>query len=252
MRNLRLLIEYDGSAYAGWQVQPNRPTVQGTLQAALKRLTGTPVRVGGAARTDAGVHAAGQVTTFTTESPHTCATFHRALNALLPRDIVVREVAEVPLTFDARRSATGKTYRYTLLVRADPSPFHRSWTLHVPPPLDVAAMGKAAEALLGRHDFSAFRSSSCEAPHPVRTVWEARFLEDPPFWHFRISAEAFLQHMVRSIVGTLLEVGRGRRPPEEVAAILASRARARAGPTAPPHGLCLEKVHYGERGQDAA
>ena len=252
MRNLRLLIEYDGSAYAGWQVQPNRPTVQGALQAALTRVTGAPVKLVGAARTDAGVHAVGQVANFTTESPHPCGTFHRALNALLPRDIVVREAAEVPLTFDARRSASGKTYRYTLLVRADPSPLHRHWTLHVPPPLDLTAMGEAAVVLLGRHDFSAFRSSACEASHPVRTVWEARFVEDPPLWHFVISAEAFLQHMVRTIVGTLLQVGRGRRPPEEVAALLASRDRARAGPTAPPHGLCLEKVHYGERAQDAA
>lgn len=252
MRNLRLLLEYDGSAYAGWQVQPSRPTVQGALQAALERLTGAPVKVVGAARTDAGVHALGQVANFKTESPHPCATFRRALNALLPRDIVVREAVEAPLSFDARRSATGKTYRYTLLVRADPSPLHRSFSLHVPPPLDLPAMAKAAGALLGRHDFSAFRSSSCEAPHPVRTVWEARFLEDPPFGHFVISAEAFLQHMVRSIVGTLLQVGRGRRPPEQVAAILAGRDRARAGPTAPPHGLFLEKVHYGERARDAA
>jgi tRNA pseudouridine38-40 synthase len=113
-------------------------------------------------------------------------------------------------------------------------------------------MAKAAEALVGRHDFSAFRSSSCEAPHAVRTVWEARFLEEPPFWHFLISAEAFLQHMVRSIVGTLLEVGRARRSPEAMATILASRDRARAGPTAPPHALCLEKVHYEGRARDPA
>ena len=252
MRNLRLLLEYDGSGYAGWQVQPNRPTVQGMLEAALRRLTGAPVRVRGAARTDAGVHAVGQVVNFETESPHPCGTFRRALNALLPRDIVVREVTEVPPTFDARRSATGKTYRYTLLVRADPSPLHRHWSLHVASPLDVPAMAKAAEALLGRHDFSAFRSSSCEAPHPVRTVWEARFLEEPPFWHFVISAEAFLQHMVRSIVGTLLDVGRAKRSPEEVATILASRERARAGPTAPPHALCLERVHYEGRARDPA
>ncbi|HEU5394541.1 MAG TPA: tRNA pseudouridine(38-40) synthase TruA [Candidatus Methylomirabilis sp.] len=252
MRNLRLHLEYDGSAYAGWQVQPDRPTVQGTVQAALARLTGGPVKVVGAARTDAGVHALGQVGNFRTESRHSCATVHRALNALLPRDIAVREVTEVPHAFDARRSATGKTYRYALLVRPDPSPLHRAFSLHVPPPLDVPAMAKAAAALLGRHDFSAFRSASCEAAHPVRSVWEARFLEEPPCWHFVVSAEAFLQHMVRSILGTLLEVGRGKRAPDEVAAILASRDRARAGPTAPAHGLCLMRVHYGERGPEAA
>ena len=252
MRNLRLLLEYDGSAYSGWQVQPDRPTVQGTVQAALTRLTRVPVKVVGAARTDAGVHALGQVASFNTESPHPCATFRRALNALLPRDIAVREVTEVPLAFDARRSATGKTYRYSLLVRPEPSPLQRAFSLHVPAPVDVPAMAKAAESLLGHHDFSAFRSASCEAAHPVRTVWEARFLEEPPCWHFVISAEAFLQHMVRSIVGTLLEVGRGKRVPEEVAAILAGRDRARAGPTAPAHGLCLARVHYGEVGPDAA
>lgn len=247
MRNVRLLLEYDGSAYSGWQVQPDRPTVQGALQAALQRLTGTPVTVVGAGRTDAGVHALGQVANFKTESPHSCATIHRALNALLPRDIAVREVTEVPPTFDARRSATGKTYRYTLLVRPDPSPRSRVWSVHVPHPLDIAAMTKGAAALVGRHDFSAFRSASCEAAHPVRTVWEARFLEEPPFCHFVISADAFLQHMVRSIVGTLLEVGRGKRTPDALEAILASRDRGRAGPTAPAHGLCLEKVHYDAR-----
>jgi len=245
MRRLKLVLEYDGTGYHGWQAQPGLDTIQGTLEAALSRLAGNCVQVMGAGRTDAGVHALGQVASCTAELRLDDSALRRALNALLPRDIVVRQVETVPPEFDARRSARSKTYRYTLLVRDSPSALHARHSLYIPCALDPEAMSRGASCLVGTHDFSAFRAGTCAAATPIRTVTRAGWRPAGEFWEFEITGNAFLQHMVRIIVGTLVEVGRGKRASDDMATILASRDRRRAGKTAPPHGLCLVEVHYG-------
>jgi tRNA pseudouridine38-40 synthase len=244
MRRLKLVLEYDGTAYHGWQVQPGLDTIQGMLEAALSRLAGVSVPVMGAGRTDAGVHALGQVASCTAELRLDDAALRRALNALLPRDIVVRRVETVAPDFDSRRSARSKIYRYTLLVRDCPSALHARHSLYVPYAVNLEAMSLGAACLVGTHDFSAFRAGTCTAPTPVRTVTRAAWRAAGEFWEFEIAGNGFLQHMVRIIVGTLLEVGRGKRATDDVSTILASRDRRRAGKTAPPHGLCLVEVHY--------
>jgi len=244
MRRYKLILEYEGTAYHGWQVQPGLPTIQGLLQDALARIVGAPVSVTGAGRTDAGVHALAQVASFRADTRLDLPTLRRALNASLPRDIVVRQAAEVPPEFDARRSARSKIYRYSILCRDHPSAFLGRHSLYVPHPLEFAAMARAAELVVGTHDFSAFRAGTCTAATPVRTVLRAAWRQDGDLWHFEITANAFLQHMVRILVGTLLEVGRGKHRFSHVREVLASRDRRQAGKTAPPHGLCLVEVHY--------
>ena len=244
MPHFKLILEYEGTAYHGWQVQPGLPTIQGLLQDALARIVGAPVSVTGAGRTDAGVHALAQVASFRADTRLDLPTLRRALNASLPRDIVVRQAAEVPPEFDARRSAQSKIYRYSILYRDHPSAFLGRHSLYVPHPLEFAAMARAAELVVGTHDFSAFRAGTCTAATPVRTVLRAAWRQDGDLWNFEITANAFLQYMVRILVGTLLEVGRGKRPPSHVAEVLVTKDRRRAGKTAPPHGLCLVEVHY--------
>jgi tRNA pseudouridine38-40 synthase len=244
MSQFKLILEYEGTAYHGWQVQPGLPTIQGLLQETLARIVGAPVHVTGAGRTDAGVHALGQVASFRAETRLDPATLRRALNASLPRDIVVRCAEEAPPAFDARRSAQSKMYRYTILCRDHPSAFLGRHSLYVPHPLEFAAMARAAEHVIGTHDFSAFRAATCTATTPVRTVLQAAWRPDGDCWHFEITANAFLQHMVRILVGTLLEIGRGRHPSSHLADVLVARDRRRAGKTAPSHGLCLVEVHY--------
>jgi tRNA pseudouridine38-40 synthase len=244
MRRLKLVLEYDGTAYHGWQLQPGLDTIQGALEGALSRLARAPVPVIGAGRTDAGVHALGQVASCTADLRLDDAALRRALNALLPRDIVVRGVETAPPDFDARRSARSKLYRYTLLMRESRSALEGRTSLHVPYALDLEAMTRGAALLVGTHDFSAFRAGSCVARTPVRTVTQAAWRAAGELCRFEIVGNAFLQHMVRIIVGTLLEVGRGKRSPADVATILDSRDRRRAGKTAAPHGLCLVAVEY--------
>ncbi len=242
--HFRLVVEYDGTDYCGWQIQPNGRTLQGTLEDALSRLLGHPARVAAAGRTDAGVHAAGQVVTFRTERPLTAATVQRALNALTPADIAVRAVDVVAEDFDPRRAAHSRAYLYRVWNRPTASPFWRRYAWHLPLPLDLSAMAAAAAPLLGEHDFSSFRAAGCDARHPVRRVTVSRFEHDGDLLCYQIEATAFLRHMVRNIVGTLVEVGRGQRPADELPGLLAARDRTRAGPTAPPHGLCLTAVTY--------
>jgi len=244
MRRFKLTLEYDGTAYHGWQVQPGLPTIQGALEQCLTRLAGEPVAVGGAGRTDAGVHALGQVAGCSADLRMEPAGLCRALNGMLPKDIAVRRVEEVGLDFDARFDARSKMYRYTLLRRETPSALHARSSLFVPVPLDFEAMAEAAGRLVGTHDFSSFRAGSCAARSPVRNVLAAGWRREGEFWQFEITANAFLQHMVRILVGTLLEVGRGRRRPEALTALLAARERRLAGKTVPPQGLCLVEVHY--------
>ncbi len=244
LRCLKLVLEYDGTAYHGWQVQPGLDTIQGRLEAALSRLAGLPVHVMGAGRTDAGVHALGQVASCKIDVRLDERALQRALNANLPPDIVIRNVATAAAGFDARRSARWKTYRYTLLRRPERSALAGRYSLHVPYTVDMEAMADAGRCLVGTHDFSAFRAGTCGAATPIRTVSRAVWRAEGDVWRFEIVGNAFLQHMVRIIVGTLLEVGRGRRGPGDVQQILASRDRRRAGKTAAAHGLCLVAVEY--------
>jgi len=246
VRRIRLTLQYDGAAYAGWQVQPNLPTVQGALEAALARIAGGPVRVTGAGRTDAGVHALGQVAHFDTELPHADGVWVRALNAHLPRDIVVREAREVPEGFHARYRAESKHYRYRVLNRQVRCPFRRGLTWFVPVPLDVEVMERAARRLVGTHDFTSFRASGCGAQSPVRRldgIAVARAADDDEVV-FDLMGGGFLKQMARNIVGTLVEVGRGRHPPAWAEEVLAARDRRVAGETAAPWGLTLVSVTY--------
>jgi tRNA pseudouridine38-40 synthase len=245
-RTIKLLLEYDGTDLCGWQRQANGPTVQQHLEEALERMVGTPVAVVGASRTDAGVHALGQVASFRTEARIPLHGFRMGMNSLLPPAIAVVAAEEVAEDFHARFSARGKRYRYSILTRSARAPLirHRVWHKGGAR-LDVAAMREAAAALPGERDWSAFRAAGCTARTATRRV-DAVEVAEPEAHRIDIvvRGNAFLRNMVRILAGTLVEVGLGKLAPGQVAEIVESRDRTRAGPTAPPHGLCLEEVIY--------
>jgi len=246
VRTFRLTLEYDGTDLAGWQVQAGATrTVQGELNAALARVTGEVVSVVGAGRTDAGVHAEAQVASVRLATGFAPDALRRALNAVLPRDVAVREVAEAPPDFHALRDARGKLYRYAVWNGASRSPLRARSHHTVAVRLDVDAMREGAQALVGRHDFTSFRAAGSEVLTSERSVSrfdvEARGDGEILFW---VAGEGFLRHMVRIAVGTLLEVGTGRRTPAGVAEALAACERSAAGPTAPARGLTLVRVDY--------
>lgn len=241
---VRLLIAYQGTNYHGWQVQPDEPTLQGIFEEAYFKMTGLKTRVTGASRTDAGVHAAGQVAGLLNLSRHDPAQLREGLNALLPGDVVVLDAAEAPGDFDPRRDAVGKHYRYTIHNSRVRPVFERDFCWHVKKPLDAAAMNSAGACLIGEHDFSAFRGTNCTAKSPVRTLDGLIFRAEPPALILDAWGRGFLKQMVRNIVGTAVEIGRGRWPAAKMAAILRSRKREEAGRTAPAQGLCLVKVFY--------
>jgi tRNA pseudouridine38-40 synthase len=240
----RALLEYDGTDFAGWQFQPGQRTVQLEVESALERLLGHPGRVTASGRTDAGVHALGQVISFVAKVSRSPRAVRDGLNALLPADVGCLDAAPVADDFDPRRDAIDKSYRYAWLDRPGRSPLrrHRAWQLR--DTLDVPAMNAAAQALCGEHDFSAFRASGCSAAHPRRTVYEASVVRVGDEVHFDVRGNAFLRHMVRNLAGTLVEVGLRRRPVEWPGAVLASCDRREAGRTAPPWGLALRCVRY--------
>jgi tRNA pseudouridine38-40 synthase len=244
VRNIRLTLEYEGTAYAGWQVQDHAPTIQAELEAALGVLLKHSVRVTGSGRTDAGVHALGQVANFRTETRIPLRGVLHGLNALLPKDIAVRRAEEVPPVFDSRRSAKEKTYQYFLHVGPVPSAFARRTSWRITGSLDLDALRSAAGRFVGTHDFGAFRSAGCDASHAVRTVHDLWVAERGEFVEIGVRGTAFLRHMVRILVGTLVEVGLGKRPAEAVDELLAKGDRKLAGPTAPPQGLFLKAVLY--------
>jgi tRNA pseudouridine38-40 synthase len=247
LRNIRLLLEYDGTGYHGWQRQLDAATIQGVLEGAVAQLTQAPAAIIGSGRTDAGVHARGQVANFRTESRIPLQAFHQGLNSLLPKDIAVLEATEAPLEFHARKSARAKTYEYRILNRANRSPLYRHYAWWIASPLDLAAMAGAAGLLPGEHDFTAFRASGSDNKNPVRRVLAAEWRQETGGWlSFTITATGFLRGMVRSLVGTMAEVGLGKAPPARLAELLESGARHLAGPTAPPQGLYLVEVFYGE------
>lgn len=239
---LALVVEYDGTEYFGWQVQPDRPTIQGSLEKALTTILGEAVRLEAAGRTDRGVHARGQVAAFSTERSLGLAALHRGVNALCGRGIVVRELSSVAEDFDPRRQARSRIYEYRIRNAPWPSPFSARYSWHVHRPLDVTVMRRAAESLVGQHDFSSFQAADCDSDNPIRRVLESDVHCEGSEIVYRIRATAFLRHMVRNIVGTLVEVGRGDRAVESLPDLLERRDRTLAGGTAPPHGLCLVAV----------
>ncbi|MFE8600616.1 tRNA pseudouridine(38-40) synthase TruA [Archangium violaceum] len=247
MPRLKLTLEYDGTRYVGWQVQPNGVSIQSQLVQALEKLLGERVDVVVAGRTDSGVHATGQVVCFDTPRALPLKAYWKGLNGLLPEDIAVVRAEEVSPEFDPRRWSHGKRYRYRVSNRPSRSPLRRFTHWEVFTPLDVEALRRGAAHLLGRHDYSAFRAADCQAAHAVREVRRVD-IQGTPGDELSVTVEgtAFLKHMVRNLVGTLVEVGKGRRPHTWVAEVLASRERKRAGPTAPAHGLVLEEVFYGD------
>ena len=261
MRTLKLTLAYEGTEFVGWQRQAEGTSVQGALEDALARLAGAPVAVAGAGRTDAGVHAAGQVASAVVDFRHDPETIFRALNAMLPDAIRVLEVRDAPPDFHARFSARSKTYHYRFTNGPVASPFERRWAWHVPWSLDVAAMQAAAALLVGEHDFAAFQSVGTDVRSTVRRLHVSRLADeaideppgtsrhpDPPCGARRLLYEVrgtgFLRHMVRAIAGTLVEVGSGRLDAAGVAALVARGDRRHVGPTAPAWGLCLAAVHY--------
>jgi len=246
MPNIKLILEYDGTNYHGWQAQSGsgRPTVQEAVEKALAVLVNGPVKATASGRTDAGVHALGQAANFTTSSTIPAVNVAKALNRLLPPDIRAIRSEEVPADFHARHCAIGKTYQYRILNRPAPSALLRDRAWHVDRRLNAAAMRRAAAALIGKHDFSAFRSASCSAKNPVRTLRDLSIRKRGDIIEITLKADAFLMHMARNIAGTLVEAGLGRFTPEEVKRILRSRDRGRAGRTAPACGLYLVEVAY--------
>ena len=246
MTNYRLILEYDGTDFEGWQSQSgDRRTVQGCLADAVERITGERVQPNGSGRTDSGVHAEGQVANVKLAASLAPAELQRALNAVLPLDLVVRALDAVPENFDARRDALSKRYRYRIWNGPWRSPHRARTHLFVPRRLDFDAMQRAAQALVGTHDFASFQASGSSVKTSVRTVTRLQGKGAPGGEIvFDVEGSGFLRHMVRNIVGTLLEVGQGQRTSGSMEALLAARDRRQAGITAPPMGLCLMRVDY--------
>jgi len=242
--NIKLTVEYDGTHYHGWQIQPNCESVQAVLERAVSTFLRLPTQVTGSGRTDAGVHALGQVASFCSEKVLSTHRIRRGLNALTPPDVTIKEVEIVLDDFDPRRDARSRVYEYHILNRPTASPFflNRAWHLHEA--LDFEAMHAAIACLMGEHDFSSFRAAGCDAAHPIRKVYRTTLEQRGDLLVYIIEATAFLRHMVRNIVGTIVEVGRGERTPESFQDLLGLRDRTKAGETAPAHGLYLVQVKY--------
>ncbi len=244
-QTFKLIIEYDGSAFHGWQRQKQDRTVQETIERAIGRMTGETITLIGSGRTDAGVHARGQVASFQTTSRLDARVFFNGLNSLLPEDVRIRACEPMPDGFHARFDVRSKHYRYHILNRPLATAIGRQFVWHIRKPLDTMAMTHAADAFIGSHDFKAFEGAGSPRAHTVRTVTESTIrLTEGGRLTYDILADGFLRFMVRNIVGTLVEVGLGKRSAEEIAAIIASKNRSRAGATAPPQGLFLIEVIY--------
>lgn len=255
MRKIKLTLQYDGTDYSGWQIQKNDATIQGLLEDAIFSLTGERSRITGAGRTDAGVHAFEQIAVFETTSTLSLDVVLQALNAKLPMDIMVTESEECPEDFHPRYKAKNKRYSYIISNKVPGSVFLNRYSWQLGFQLNIEAMREASEYLIGRHDFSCFQASGCSAKHPVRELSSITISDLAPFEFitFRIytpvikitiEGNAFLRHMVRNIVGTLVDIGSDKYPPAKIKEILGSMDRRNAGQTAPAHGLFLEKITY--------
>ena len=244
MRNIKLVLEYDGTNYHGWQTQPNLPTIQGTIEDTLAKLTKTPIHIIGAGRTDTGVHAEGQVANFQTDSQMPVIAFQKGLNAILPRDIAVCSATEVSTEFHARFSATRRRYRYTILNRAYPSALSRQTSYFFPKKIEVQRIDACCQILVGQHDFSSFQKTGSDRLNPICEIYEVSCWKKEPYVYFEIEADSFLRGMVRAIVGTLLKCMKEDNAGAELYQILAAKDRAAAGTSVPAHGLSLICVKY--------
>jgi tRNA pseudouridine38-40 synthase len=250
VRNLKLILSYDGAEFSGWQVQPDTATVQGILASAIGRITGENVLPQGSGRTDAGVHALAQVVTFVTESSVPTENFVKALNDILPASVRVLDVSEMPAGFHARHSAHAKTYRYRIYRGAICPPFLARYVWHYPYPLDEEAMTQAAERVAGEFDFTSFaavdpeRGKNGEVASNVRTIYASGWKRDEEEFVYTVRGSGFLHHMVRNLVGTFILVGRGTLQAEDLTRIIAAKNRSAAGATAPASGLYLVNVEY--------
>jgi len=257
MQNIKLTLAYDGTDFSGWQIQPGQPTVQGALSDVLENLTQQRLQIQVAGRTDAGVHAAGQVANFRTEAELSAGEFQRAFNALLPASVRVIAAEQVGPDFHARWNAVAKTYRYRIFRGRVVSPFLWRFVQHDPFPLDFEAMSEAARKFEGEHDFTSFAASTGSEDEDrdrtmTRVIYRSQMervaCAGPPGsgeeWIYTVRGKSFLRYMVRKIVGTLVDVGRGKLPPEDIAELFKLRYRSKSGPTMPPQGLCLAEVEY--------
>jgi len=244
LQNFKLTIEYDGSAFQGWQIQPYGRTVQNEIQVSLTKMTKQQVVLIGSGRTDSGVHALGQVANFQCDTKITAQEFQRGLNSLLPDDIVIKSCQRVDDNFHSRFDAISKIYRYQIIRSAIPIAIGRQYALHIKRKLNLDAMNMAVSHIIGTHDFKAFEGSGSPRSHSTRNVIKAGFIEKPPYLYFQIEADGFLRYMVRNIVGTLIDVGYGKIRADDFNMILTSKDRGLAGTKAPAHGLFLIKVNY--------
>ncbi|NOX36842.1 MAG: tRNA pseudouridine(38-40) synthase TruA [Calditrichaeota bacterium] len=244
-RNIRIEVEYEGTRYHGWQIQENADTIQGRLTEAVRRLTGESVTIIGAGRTDAGVHARGQVANFFMQKDLPLHNIEAGLNAYLPRDIVVKSATEVPAEFNARFSARKRVYHYYISPRR--TALYRNFCWQFFQPFDPQVLQRLAETIRGEHDFGAFSRMEVQSDHKRCIVYESRWFQDRGMWVYRIVANRFLHGMVRTLVGTMMDVARGKLTEEQFLEIFHSRDRTAAGPAAPAKGLILEAVEYEER-----
>lgn len=241
---LKLTIEYDGGNYSGWQLQPRHDSIQGRIEAALERIFAAPVRVFGSGRTDAGVHARGQVASISIPRPFDATELQRALNSILPADIVVLDIVVAPDDFDPRRAARSRVYEYRVLNRQVASAFDYRYSWLVRDRLDLAAMNRAAQIFVGDHDFAAFRSLGTEVRTTIRRVISSEWTRAGDVLVYRVEANSFLRHMVRAMVAAMIDVGRGKLTRDQIATILAGCDRGAAPANAPPGGLYLVEVRY--------
>ena len=241
---IKLTIEYDGTNYSGWQLQSGQDSIQARVEAALERIFSTLVRVRASGRTDAGVHARAQVAAFTLPRAFDTVELHRALNAMLPSDIVILDAEPVDDSFDPRRHAIARVYEYRILNQPWPSAFERRYAWLIRDALDIDRMNEAARIFLGEHDFAAFRSLGTQVRSTVRRVHESEWRREQMHLTYRVEASSFLRHMVRTMVNTMAEVGRGKLEPSFVAELLQRRERSMAPAAAPPQGLFLVEVRY--------
>jgi tRNA pseudouridine38-40 synthase len=244
IRNIKLTVEYDGSDYHGWQIQPERRTIQGELVKAISELIGWKVRVCGASRTDAGVSAVGQIALIQIDSPIPTENLAKAINDRLPRDIAVREAVEIPIGFDIIGAVKSKLYRYTIYTGKTPPVLQIKHCWHVPTKLDIAKMAEAAKMLVGTMDFKSFATADDKRENKVRTIFRCDVTTKDDWIYIDVEGDSFLYNMVRNIVGTLVEIGIGRWKPENMSEILQAKDRRAAGPMAPAAGLCLMRIEY--------